>query len=275
MTDLIAFEYEDGELVVDSRLIAERLDIQHESFMRTANKYRSRIEAKFGHLRFQIGTVRNSVGAVNEVVYIFLTEPQANSLMVLSRNSDEVIECKLDLVDAFQKAKDFRHRQQSERSQKLVNATLDVYLLTTPVKWSDRGRVFPEDFYREIYRLHSWDFKPGKTRHPVRVAYLTIDLIYERLQPGVWQELSKKNPRLNGKRKYCCHQFLTDNIGNPHLRHHLYAVTRIMQGCKGWAEFMHDLNKYHSKTNAVQLDILFELFNHAPEEHIQWKKLAS
>lgn len=95
----------DGILVVDSRLIAERLGIQHESFLKTIRKHRERIEQKFGHLRFEIGTVRNSVGAVNETTFVMLTEPQATTLMTLSKNTDQVVECKLDLVDAFEKAK--------------------------------------------------------------------------------------------------------------------------------------------------------------------------
>ena len=57
----------DGLLVVDSRLIAERLGIQHKPFIGTIRKHRSRIEQKFGHLLFQIATVTNSVGAVNEL----------------------------------------------------------------------------------------------------------------------------------------------------------------------------------------------------------------
>lgn len=67
MAELVVFEHEDGALVVDSRLIAERLDIQHESFMKTINKYKKEAEQAFGHIRFEIGTVTNSVGAVNEV----------------------------------------------------------------------------------------------------------------------------------------------------------------------------------------------------------------
>ena len=269
MADLHAFEHEDGELVVDSRLIANRLRIQHESFLKTARKYKDRIEMKFGHLRFEIGTVSNSVGAVNEVIYLLLTECQASALMVLSKNSDEVVECKLDLVEAFEKAKELL------RQRKLTGATLKIYLMDDPVRWRDRGRIFQEDFYKAIYKLKGWNFTPGKTRHPVYVAHITIDVVYQRLQPGVWEELTEKNPRLNGRRKHCCHQFLTENIGNPHLRHHLYAVTRMMNGYTTWDEFMHNLNKCHPRKNAVQLDILFELFAHCPEEGDRWKRLAS
>jgi anti-repressor protein len=94
-----------GALVVDSRLVAERLGIQHESFLKTIRKYRERIERKFGNLRFEIGTSTNSIGASHEVTFVMLTEPQATVLMTISKNTDQVLECKFDLVDAFERAK--------------------------------------------------------------------------------------------------------------------------------------------------------------------------
>jgi phage regulator Rha-like protein len=95
----------DNELIVDSRLVAQRLGIEHESFMRTINKYKSRIEKRFGHIRFEIETVINSVKAVNESIFAYLTEDQATTLMTFSKNTEAVIECKLDLVEAFSNAK--------------------------------------------------------------------------------------------------------------------------------------------------------------------------
>ncbi len=103
-TNITAFN-RDGEIVVDSRLIAVQLGIKHESFIRTVRKYRELIESRFGHLRFEIGTVTNTVGAKNETVYALLNEPQATVIMTLSRNTEQVVECKFNLVEAFEKAK--------------------------------------------------------------------------------------------------------------------------------------------------------------------------
>ena len=46
------FEH-DGELVVDSRLIAERLGIEYRSFLETVENYRTQVEQAFGVLRFE------------------------------------------------------------------------------------------------------------------------------------------------------------------------------------------------------------------------------
>lgn len=269
MTDISISEHSDGELVVDSRLIADRLGIEHESFLKTIDTHQAVVEEAFGVIRFEIGKPKAGSKGGRPARYALLTENQATLLMTFSRNTPPVVKCKVELVQAFSKAK------QLLAQRRVTDATLKIYLLDDPVKWRDRGRIFQEDFYKEVYRLQGWQFSPGKTQHPMKVAHITIDVVYQRLQPGVWEEMNKKNPRLNGKRKHCCHQFLSDNIGNPHLRHHLYAVTRIMQGCKSWAEFVYELDRFHPKTNTVQMDILFELFHHHPEEHDRWKRLAS
>jgi phage regulator Rha-like protein len=104
MADLILQVTEqNGDLFVDSRLIALRLDIQHETFMRTIKKYESKIEKRFGCIRFDFGVPESATG--NPPKFAWLTEDQATTLMTFSKNTEIVIDCKLDLVAAFSEAK--------------------------------------------------------------------------------------------------------------------------------------------------------------------------
>ncbi|MBW4674711.1 MAG: Rha family transcriptional regulator [Desmonostoc geniculatum HA4340-LM1] len=94
-----------GVLVVDSRLIAQELGIQHKNFLATLDKYIGEIEKDWGQVAFETETVTNSVGASNSVKYALLTEQQATLLMTYSRNTEQVRRCKGHLVKAFDKAK--------------------------------------------------------------------------------------------------------------------------------------------------------------------------
>ena len=115
MADLEIFD-DGGNLYVDSRLIAERLRIKHESFLRTVDNYQSQIESAFGGLRFEIGVPDKPTG--NPPRYVLLNEDQATFVMTLSRNSAEVVQCKLDLVRSFAKAKELlRQRQEATVNQ--------------------------------------------------------------------------------------------------------------------------------------------------------------
>jgi len=106
MNNFIAIARQNGILVVDSRLIAERLGVNHGDWYRNiVLKYQTETEQVFGHLRFENSTVKNTVGTGNKVNFVLLTEDQATFLMTLSRNTPEVVTCKATLVKSFSEAK--------------------------------------------------------------------------------------------------------------------------------------------------------------------------
>ena len=92
-----------GQLYVDSRLIAPRLGIEHRSFLQTLGDYQTQIEQAFGILRFENAKKK---GRGRPSKFAYLTENQATFVMTLSRNSPEVVQCKIDLVQAFVRAKE-------------------------------------------------------------------------------------------------------------------------------------------------------------------------
>lgn len=116
MADLEIFGDGD-ELFVDSRLIAERLGIEHRSFLETIDNYESQIQQAFGFLRFETAEID---GRGRPARYALLNEDQASFLMTLSRNTPEVVQCKIDLVKAFSKAKELL-KQRHEKADKQLS----------------------------------------------------------------------------------------------------------------------------------------------------------
>lgn len=104
MADLIVSNI-DGQLLVDSRLIAERLGIQHKNLLATIKKYADDFK-EFGHLAFETQAITHAVsGKTNQEIFAHVNEAQATLLMTYSKNTEQVRRCKLDLVKAFEKAK--------------------------------------------------------------------------------------------------------------------------------------------------------------------------
>lgn len=116
MPGLSVSEHDDGELVVDSRLIAERLGIEHESFMETLRKYQSPVEEAFGSIRFETGSKKGpgAKAGGKQPIYALLTEDQATLLMTFSRNTSQVVKCKIELVQAFSKAKELLRQREPQ-----------------------------------------------------------------------------------------------------------------------------------------------------------------
>lgn len=96
-----------ASLVVDSRLIAEALGVNHGDWVRNiVKKYQAEIEQDFGAIRFQNGLNGVGTNGGKAEVYALLTEDQANCLMTYSKNTDQVRAAKRNLVRSFSKAKE-------------------------------------------------------------------------------------------------------------------------------------------------------------------------
>lgn len=108
MSNLVVFEHE-GVLVVDSRLVAKELGIEHDNFMGTIRKYRTLTEEAFGRLLFETGVPSSPTG--NPPQYVLLTEEQATFFMTLSRNTPEVVQLKRELVQKFFEARELLRKR--------------------------------------------------------------------------------------------------------------------------------------------------------------------
>jgi hypothetical protein len=136
------------------------------------------------------------------------------------------------LVDEATGYQDVRNRQALEK-------ILDQFIAKELARWA---KQFPDEFYKHMFRLKGWEYKPDSVKRPGVIGIYTNDLVYERLAPGVLDELRKKSVELveEGVRKTKPRyfQWLTENIGQPELRSHLVAVVTLMKASNDWNSFM-------------------------------------
>ena len=80
-----------------------------------------------------------------------------------------------------------------------------------------------------------WDWDAYKSRkiHPSYVGKLTNRVIYEKLAPGVLEELERLNPKTEkGNRKHKHHQLLSESHGYRELIRHIAKVTMLLEDFK-------------------------------------------
>ena len=110
------------------------------------------------------------------------------------------------------------------------------------------GLTFPIDFYREIYRLRGWKFEPWNTKRPSVVAAWTDDFVYDRLAPGLTEELRVKNPVAeSGRRNHKHHQWFNPDRGHPKLREHIAGVIALLRSADDWGAFKRALDRAFPK----------------------------
>jgi hypothetical protein len=89
-------------------------------------------------------------------------------------------------------------------------------------------------------------------QRPRYFGVLTNDIVYDRLAPGVLEELKKVNPKdeATGRRKGGHFQWLTNNVGYPKLREHLRAVVATMKLSNDWHDFKAKLDRSYPRIGA-------------------------
>lgn len=102
-------------------------------------------------------------------------------------------------------------------------------------------KEFPKQFTDNFYRFYG--LPPSSNgKHPQFFGKLTRKYIYKPLadsKGAVLDMLDEKNPVVyaNGGRRYKMFQFLTESIGLPTFRAHLWQVVGIMNGARNKKEF--------------------------------------
>jgi phage regulator Rha-like protein len=124
-------------LVVDSRLIALELGIEHRALMQTVKKYLTEIQ-EFWTLAFEMREFKTAQGNTSKETYCYLNEEQATFLMTLSRNTSQVIACKRNLVKAFTQAKQLIKEVIPAQSGRIRELELELELTKAKTYYMDR-----------------------------------------------------------------------------------------------------------------------------------------
>jgi hypothetical protein len=124
---------------------------------------------------------------------------------------------------------------QEVRARQELQLILEAYVQAELRPWL---KTFPDEFFREIYRLQEWEYKPGTSKRTPYVGKLVNKYVYEQLPAGVLDELRRLNPRTaKGYRLRKHFQFLTPNTGNVHLDRQISTVTTLMRIARNKQEF--------------------------------------
>lgn len=134
---------------------------------------------------------------------------------------------------------------QEVRDRMALQKILEMFINKELLQWTKR---FPDDFYKEMFRLKKWNYPTVGTNRPQVVGHYTNDIVYQRLAPGVLEELKRLSPPdSKGNRPNHLHQWLTLDVGHPKLRDHLAGVIALMKSVDEWDIFKKTLNKVYPK----------------------------
>jgi len=134
---------------------------------------------------------------------------------------------------------------QDERTRRALQEILDEFIAKELRPWV---KTFPDEFYKEVFRLNRWPYDPTSIKRPQVIGRWTNDVIYDRLAPGVRQELHELVERdEKGRPKHRLFQRLSEGTGHPKLKEHLIGVTSLMRASSNWRNFKQLLQRAFPK----------------------------
>lgn len=161
-------------------------------------------------------------------------EPVARAAEILARGLARV--GIIALVDEATGYQEVRARDELAR-------ILEMYVQPHFRPWI---KTFPDDFFREIYRLQGWEYRPGTSKRSPYVGKLINKYVYDQLPPGVVDELRRLNPRTDkGYRTKKHHQFLTEGTGNSHLDKQIISTLTLMRAAESKQQFEDLFERVH------------------------------
>lgn len=142
---------------------------------------------------------------------------------------------------------------QYDRENNALQEILKAYIAEDFLKWQAR---FPRKYYQELYRLYDWEYNPLSMKHPKYLGRFTNEYVYEHLPEGVLQELKQKNPKNDkGHRVKRHHQFLTGDIGIPHLEKHITKLITIMELSDNADQFKENFTRVFKNIEQMKLPL--------------------
>jgi hypothetical protein len=223
-----------GSLINDGGFpsIVEAKNLQ--SFITNETLEKSKI-IKYYHTN---GKIANGYDAelITEVCGIYIDAKERN---VLLQSQVKLYERSVTLLKAManvgitaliDEATGYQHDRESQALQKL----LEQYISKDLMKWQKR---FPNSYYKEIFKLHGWEYDADSNLRPGYVGTFTNRYVYDLFPKEVMDEIKKLNPAESNFRKNKYHQYLTPNIGVPQLDKHISKLIAVMKLSKDIYEF--------------------------------------
>ena len=138
---------------------------------------------------------------------------------------------------------------QEIRAKNALATILEKFIADEAQKWT---KTFPIEFYKEIFRLRGWPWPATahdkKPYTPQVIGRYTNDFVYDRLAPGVLDELRQRNPKEpKGERRHRHHQWFTPDFGHEKLKLHLEGVIALMRASPNWTSFKRNLARAYPK----------------------------
>ena len=144
--------------------------------------------------------------------------------VLMHTSADVGITALVDEATGYQEVRD-RHE---------LHRILEAYI---PRELSPWTKQFPDEFFRQLFRLRDWQYSPVSINRPKIVGRIVSELIFDRLPGEVIEELGRCSLVASDDSRRRRRIFLADEVDHTYLDKHIASVTALMRASKSWRSF--------------------------------------
>lgn len=142
---------------------------------------------------------------------------------------------------------------QEKRAEDELRRLLEQYVAEEHRPWMKK---FPQSFFKQVYRLHGWEFLPNNHKHPGYVGKFINSTVYEVLPVGILGGLQKANPTTKpGQRARKHHQHIREGQPLGHLEDQIKSTITLMEVSESKEEFWRLFKRKHVGQRELDMEV--------------------
>lgn len=219
------------------------------------NSIQERINNPLKFLRNNAGGSQSTTNGYEATLLIDLCSTIIDANRTGVYNDENIVKCADVIIRAVAKVgiialidEATGYAQAKEKAKDELQRFLSAFINEEASKWV---KTFPDKFFEDLYKMLGWSWTASSKR-PGYIGKIINDIVYDRIGPGLREELQRRNPKNeNGNRTNRHHQFLTE-IGKPRLISHIEALhaLAVVSDYK-WEQFMRYVDKSYPKSYVI------------------------
>lgn len=222
------------------------------AFLAGENSIKERINNPLKFLRNNAGGSQSTTNGYEGTLLIDICSVIIDANRAGIYNDENIVRCadiiirsvaKVGIIALIDEATGYA--QAKEKAKDELQRFLKAFINEEASKWV---KTFPDKFFEDLYKMLGWSWTASSKR-PGYIGKIINDIVYDRIGPGLREELQRRNPKNeNGNRANRHHQFLTE-IGKPRLISHIEALhaLAVVSDYK-WDRFMRYVDKSYPKS---------------------------
>jgi hypothetical protein len=163
---------------------------------------------------------------------------------------------RVGIIALVDEATGYQEVRAKDELRQIMDKIIEAYVLPERTRYDSK---FKEEFFKQVYRLHGWPYKPGNAQRTPLLGKIINKYIYGVFPKCIPDEIRIRNPkRENGRRRDKNYYWLTEEPGIRQLEQQIETVTRFMKAAEDKEQFERAFERAYASEFQERLALTYD-----------------